>query len=428
MPSHKPKIKTSLTALAILTSLTTPQVLTPAFAAGEGDFELKQAIKKAEECRNEMSTALAPEISGRCHSPEEVLAKLQPAKLPDLECKPSKSPLFTSDSVLEIKVRGYSAGKIKFDGNNLKLSADQRNAKPSMKLEYELNGAKKTLETKVESRGKSRQWSCPFPPLRFLLDTHADRSGTLIDHLKGDDLKLTVHCKYTDGNIADHPGENDDVLKEYFVYQALKAAGYTTPETRLAKVTYLNPDGKFVTEGYGFFIEPKKDLAHRCKSKHLSPGKLKDAIQGMDKKNLIPFYFAEKLIDGGDWIPEIAHNTIPLVRDGEVIAAAPYDFNDTGMVDARHADKFGVQELDSQRWKNLILEGPYDREARRELASAVTKEGWKEAVIAEAKRALTRKDAVMKALERAPFKDKEKFRAYFEAHFKTLSELAKENP
>jgi hypothetical protein len=417
-------------AIALLTSLTTPQAMTPVFAAGEGDFELKQAIKKAEECRKEMSTALAPEIPGRCHSQEEILAKLQrdPKEYKDyLGCKASKSPLFTSDSVLEITVRGYEREKI-FRGGEKKLTEAQRKAKPSLALEYELNGAKQTLESKVESRGKSRGGSCSFKPLRILLDPKADRSGTLVDHLKGDDLKLTVHCKYTSGKIADHPEENEDVLKEYFTYQALKAAGYVTPETRLAKVTYLDPNGNFVTEGYGFFIEPKKDLAHRCNTKHLPPAEAGKNIPGMDKKDLIPFYFAEKMIDGYDWIPEWAHNTIPLARDGKIIAAAPYDFNDTGLVNARHIRKYGIQNQTAEQWKALILQGPYDRDADRAPASAVTSNGWKNAVIAEAKRALAHKDAVMQALESAPFKDKEKFRAYFEAHFKTLSELVKENP
>jgi hypothetical protein len=419
-------------ALASLVASLSVLIGTAAFPAFAGEKEqIQEALDEANRCQEAMDQLNNPNVA-LCHPQKGEKPKILPVRsnyeINYPSCKPSKSPLFASDSVLEITVRGY-----KYDDPNFIFGAFRKPAqenKNPIAVEYALDGKKMTLQAGSEPRGKSRQLKCKFKPLRIILDKKADRSGTLIDHLRGDELKLTDHCTYTSGKITDHPEENQDVLKEYFQYKALKAAGYITPEVRLAKVNYVDKNGAFVTEGYGFFIEPKSDLAHRCGSKHLSEKDreiLQKKFTEMNQANYIPFLFAEELVQGWDWIPESAHNTIPLTQDGKIVALAPYDFNDSLLVAARGG--VGPRPIPGTKtpeaWLQKLLNGPYSREGwvKGKFLDDEDKLAWREAMVREAKRTLAHKEELMKALEDSPVADKAKFKLHYENLFSTLQKF-----
>jgi hypothetical protein len=416
---------TSLTScLSLLTSLA-GLTGTAAFPAFAGDKEiLEEGLEDANRCLDAMAALNNPNVA-LCHPAKG--EKIQILPVPGQyyynypSCKPSKSPLFSSDSVLEITVHGYKYNGAK-PANGRRLANQIENP---ISIDYTLDGKKQTLKAGSETRGKSRQRHCSFKPLRIMLDEKEDRSGTLIEHIKDDELKLTVHCTYTSGKIKDHPADNQNVINEYFQYKALKAAGYIVPDARLAKVTYLDNNGNFVTEGYGFFIEPKKDLAHRCEAKHIKAEDHQALAQmrTMDKTNYVPFLFAEEMIKGWDWIPSAAHNTIPLTKDGKIVALAPYDFNDTLLVAARGPmERNAVPGTENvEAWIRKIQSGPYDRNgAYLNNLSPKERAHWKKALEAEARRVLARKDEVMKALEASPVENKGKFKGHYERFFAIL--------
>jgi hypothetical protein len=145
-------------------------------------------------------------------------------------------------------------------------------------------------------------------------------------------LKLVVPCKLGQGYWVQY------VLSEYLAYRMLNLLTPLSFRVRLAEVKYIDSTGKDeeITR-YGFLIEDDSDMAAR------NGGAKMDWPSGMvlptafEKNYAILVEVFQYLIANTDWSSAKDHN-MELVRGptGQQFAV-PYDFDFSGIVDARYA-------------------------------------------------------------------------------------------
>ena len=160
-------------------------------------------------------------------------------------------------------------------------------------------------------------------------------NGTLFD--KQNKLKLVIHCDYSQRY-------EQVVLREYLAYRILNAVTNMSFRVRLLRVTYVNTE---VQGGgqvrYGFLIEHKNRLAERYDLKDLELERTTVAAIQADRLNLTSVF--EFLIGNTDFSPiagppgsSCCHNYVLFGNGTDPLIAVPYDFDQSGFVDAPYAE------------------------------------------------------------------------------------------
>ncbi|MCM2277903.1 MAG: hypothetical protein NDJ89_07480 [Oligoflexia bacterium] len=280
------------------------------------------------------------DVAALTKSLEEVkkgMNELKPVK-PDCDSQsdntpPSKVPLFQSDEILKVEMRGIFPIR------------DTIQPRPG-KIIVGHNGQEHTTSADFVGRGQYRRSLCSeFPPFKIILPA-SDQKGSLFKG--GDrDLKFVTHC-------GSKPENAERVREEYTIYKVLSAAGLLSLKVRLAEVTYTNSQGTQTATGPGFFIENLKDAAKRWE------GREPKALSAEQDGN----YFggvarvSELIATNNDFSVEAEHNT-RIVRDakGNRRYAIPYDFDLTDLIVGKN---YGKNTWDSQdvekKIRNLLLE------------------------------------------------------------------------
>ena len=197
----------------------------------------------------------------------------------------------------------------------------------------ESDGTPVKLDLEIRTRGHFRHKTCDYPPLSLNLKK-SQTDGTLFD--KQNKLKLVIHCDYSQRY-------EQVVLREYLAYRILNAVTNMSFRVRLLRVTYVNTE---VQGGgqvrYGFLIEHKNRLAKRYDLKDLKVERTTVAAIQPDRLNLTSVF--EFLIGNTDFSPiagapgdDCCHNYVLFGNDGDPVIAIPYDFDQSGFVDAPYA-------------------------------------------------------------------------------------------
>ena len=129
-------------------------------------------------------------------------------------------------------------------------------------------GSEVMIDIGIRTRGNYRRQKrvCPFPPLRVNLDK-SQAKGTLFD--KQNKLKLVAHCR--DNNERYEQG----VIREYLAYRILNQLTDISYRVRLARITYIDSEGKHDDRTqFGFFIEHKKRVSARIGIPELSTSRI----------------------------------------------------------------------------------------------------------------------------------------------------------
>ena len=207
------------------------------------------------------------------------------------------------------------------------------------------------LPVEVRTRGKTRRRReiCPFPPLKIRFGAevtdapfHGQRS-----------LKLVTHCR-------DKDSFDQYVLQEYLAYRVYNQLTERGHRARLARVTYLESDGRLLTARYGIFLESRKSVATRN-------GLGSEAVDGavdieklnIDAANRVAVF--QYLIGNDDWSmlwPEpqenCCHNTKPLLAPDGTVVPLPYDFDFAGIVNPPYAvSRGGSSNVRVRRYRGL---------------------------------------------------------------------------
>jgi len=197
----------------------------------------------------------------------------------------------------------------------------------------EADGTSVSLDVEIRTRGHFRHKTCDFPPLSLNFKK-SQTDGTLFD--KQDKMKLVVHCD-------DSSRYEQAVLREYLAYRLLGRVTNQSFGVRLLRVTYVDSEQRRDEQvRYAFLLEHKNRLAERIDRKDLEIARTKVSAIQPDQLNLTSVF--EFLIGNTDFSPvagptddECCHNYVLFGNDVDPILAIPYDFDQSGFVDAPYA-------------------------------------------------------------------------------------------
>ena len=215
------------------------------------------------------------------------------------------------------------------------------------------SGALDTVDVDIRTRGRARlaKRICRFPPLR--LDFPKDSvAGTLFEGQNK--LKLVTHCQ------DDREEYEQYVLLEYLIYRIYNTLTELSFNVRLAQITYEDTGGdRDTVTRYGFLIEHEDAVAERTGWSYLAvPGVPPDAL---DPENLAQAEVFHYLIGNTDYSAfladpgsdECCHNTKPIGAPVGPVFTLPYDFDITGLLNTRYANRLYRGNLEELGLRNV---------------------------------------------------------------------------
>jgi hypothetical protein len=220
------------------------------------------------------------------------------------------------------------------------------------------NGRRVFLDVELLSRGQPRHKDCDLPPLSLKF-RKSQTDGTLFD--QENEMKMVVHCD-----------DSDDyqqlVHREFLAYKFLNALTDQSFRVRLLRVTYIdNEEERGDQVRYAFLIEDESRLASRLGKKIINTVQtVVDAIQP-DQLNLTSMFQLLigntdfSVVDGG---PDIGccHNYVLLGTDGGPQIAIPYNFDQSGLVNAPYAvsdEKLSIQNVRHRYYRGWCKNNDY---------------------------------------------------------------------
>lgn len=269
------------------------------------------------------------------------------------------APLFASHDPLTFTIHAPLATIFKDRGK-------ERNERPAKLILPGRDGQPVTLDIAIRTRGKTRaeRRICEFPPLRLDFDTVG--AGTVFE--RQNDLKLVTHCQ--DGR----PEHDQYVLQEYLVYRVYNLLTDRSFRARLARVTYIDTDGKRDTvTRYGFLLEPFDAMAERSGWQALRLPAVPPQIADPQSLALVGVF--QYMIGNPDWSQftkepseeACCHNTVPIGAEAGPIFSVPYDFDISGIVNTRYADRLfvpaqrnlGIRRVRERAYRGLCASAEY---------------------------------------------------------------------
>lgn len=224
-----------------------------------------------------------------------------------------------------------------------------------------------SIPVEIKTRGKARlsRSICAFPPLRLDFSDEGTE-GTLFTGQ--DKLKLVTHCQ------DKRPDYEQNVLEEYLIYRSYNLLTSMSFRVRLARVTYIDTEAQRDTlTRYAFFIENDDMMAVRNGWQVVhAPVIPPDAL---DPPQLSLVEVFQYMIGNTDWSAfmsepgelDCCHNTTPIGRSYGPVFPVPYDFDLTGLVSARYAnrlfqanlEKMGLRSVRERLYKGRCASEPH---------------------------------------------------------------------
>jgi len=259
------------------------------------------------------------------------------------------------------------------------------------------DGQGRSIPVKLRTRGHFRLMArnCSFVPLRVEFPRQ-EVEGTVFEGAGS--LKLGTHCE------GDQEYEQY-TLREYLAYRIFNLLTPRSFRARLAKATHVDStSGKTLATRYAMFIESEADVARRLEGRivHLP----RALFRNLDSETLTLMMLFEYLIGNTDFSIFALHN-VRLVQDqARILYPVPYDFDLSGVVNARYA--VPDRKLHIETVRDRLYRGPCrSMEELRPLLAAFR----------------ARKADVMAAVDAVPDLEKDsrrKTREYLEDFYRTI--------
>ena len=230
-------------------------------------------------------------------------------------------PLFEGHEPLDVELRGP-------------LEATTSDLENRAERLFEISTQGTTLGVAVRVRGNNRVDVCGFPPLRLNFRTK-ETEGTVF--AGQDKLKLVTHCK-------GGSGYENNVLDEYLAYRIFGMLSDTSHRVRLLRITYIDSDDRdaeAVTR-YGFVIESEADVAARVGGQTIEVPTIRKSE--LDREHAALVFMFHYLIGNRDWSLGRSENKEFCCHNGNLVGIegrfhlVPYDFDRSGLVNARYAN------------------------------------------------------------------------------------------
>ncbi|MGZ5246479.1 MAG: hypothetical protein ACXWV5_05455 [Flavitalea sp.] len=230
----------------------------------------------------------------------------------------NKKNFFTSDTVLSVAISSDFSHLV---SQALKDTSIEEWQPASVRFIIgETNVECKDAE--IRARGKYRKEAC-YPPPVMVRFNHKNLPGR---------LKLVWPCKTTSSLYEQY------VLKEYLVYKMYNLVTEKSFKVRLVKVSFTDTKNKIKSDQrFGFFIEDIDQVAKRNECIEMQEDSMlhTESVQRRQMTELAIFQF---MVGNTDWNVPVKRNLKFLLCNisGNPIAV-PYDFDYTGMVNAKYA-------------------------------------------------------------------------------------------
>lgn len=231
------------------------------------------------------------------------------------------------------------------------------------------DGAQKTLDLRMRTRGNFRHRECDYPPILLNFKKSQTR-GTLLDGQ--DKLKLVIHCRK-------NSRYEQTVLREYLAYRMLSALTDLSFRVRLLHVSYVNDerDGRS-QQRYAFLIEHKKRFSERVGLNSLAIEKTSVSSLQPDLLNLTSVFAF--MIGNTDFSPvagppgsDCCHNYVLFGDVDGLIIPVAYDFDQSGFVDAPYArpdDRFRIRSVRQRLYRGRCANNEYVADSLRKFREA----------------------------------------------------------
>jgi hypothetical protein len=218
-------------------------------------------------------------------------------------------------------------------------------------LSYRGESGDVRIPVQIAASGRSRRTQdiCDLPPLRLDLPKQ-ERKGTLFRGLG--ELKLVTHCQ-NDAKYEQY------ALLEYLVYRSYGAITDQSHRVRLLRVSYREPGReKPRWQRLGFAIEDAQDLAERVGAERVAQSEIERAqLDPAAASRAELFFYMVGMTDfslikrqGGP----CCHNARALRRADGAIVPVPYDFDQTGVVNAEYAapsPRLGIRNVTQRKFR-----------------------------------------------------------------------------
>jgi hypothetical protein len=267
--------------------------------------------------------------------------------------KAESAPLFARDEALEIVLRA-----------DISWIRDERSDVDETEgtVAYRgPDGAEISVPVKVRARGNFRRdkRNCNFPPIRLNF-AGKQVEGTVFEDQ--DKLKLVTPCHDSRDAYQQY------ILQEYLVYRAFQLLTPTSFRVRLVKITYEDPDGGYETRTQtAFVIEDDESMAARNRAtlsewEQFHPDAMDDA-----QASLVALF--QYMIGNTDFSLPMFHNAVMIRSEDARYLMVPYDFDWSGIVNARYAvpdPQLEIRNVRERVYRGFCREGadPSDLIAR----------------------------------------------------------------
>ena len=257
-------------------------------------------------------------------------------------------PLFASQELLEVEVEGPFA-----------LLARERSDEEELdgKFRYTAaDGSPVEFDIAIRARGNWRRNPdiCKFPPLR--INYKKSQTKDTLFH-KQDKLKLVTHCQ----NNSDRYDQS--VISEYLAYRAFNVLTDYSYRVRLLKIKYVYTDRKTELETYGFLIEHDDRIGKRIDGE---PVELeRTSVESIKAADLSLASVFQYFIGNTDFSPratapdeECCHNQALFTNEDGLYRTIPFDFDQSGLVNARHAapnPRFGLRTVKTRLYRGRCV-------------------------------------------------------------------------
>lgn len=198
------------------------------------------------------------------------------------------------------------------------------------------------VDARVKVRGNFRRQreNCRFPPLRMRFEEETV-AGTVFEGQ--DKLKLVTHCQLR------HSEYQQYVLQEYLIYRSYNLMTDKSFRVRLVEITYSDSEKRndpFIR--FGFIIEDEDKMAERLGGRILEVETVHPDLTDYELSNRLAVF--QYMMGNTDWSITGLHNIKLVMPEGEQTPyAIPYDFDWSGIINARYADPNPMLNIRSVR-------------------------------------------------------------------------------
>jgi len=259
-------------------------------------------------------------------------------------------PLFQGDEILHMTITAPLTTLVRERSKDDYL--------PGVIQYTEADGNAVKLDLEIRTRGHFRHKTCDYPPLLLNLKKK-QTDGTIFD--QQNKLKLVIHCDKAERY-------EQTILREYLAYRILNAVTDMSFRARLLRVKYVNSEENGGgQERYAFLIEHKNRLGARYGLEDLKVDRTTVASIQPDRLNLTSVF--EFLIGNTDFSPvagapddECCHNYVLFGNDIDPVIAIPYDFDQSGFVDAPYAvanERFRIRSVRQRVYRGRCVNNEY---------------------------------------------------------------------